>query len=183
MAKVRRLEGFDRVFQDATEAALRFHQAGRRVDEDGTLIRIKCETIGQQMNTQMQFRQYWQALGLALRNGQITEVDPRWTIASLAGELSTRANKKDKKVAEIIHRSSLSVSRGIAKTLNSIAATIAASPDLAANAASRNDEARKDTPELIAALDRAIAPPVPQDQLLEENYTGTGTSKGGGGGE
>lgn len=129
MPKIRSLASFDLLFQRTTEAALRFHSAGIE-KEGGVLIRVPCQSQGQCMNAQMQFRQYWQALRRGVETGEITIIDPRHSIAERCSELATRANSKDKKVMEIVHRSGLAVPTQVAKAMKGIEAALAELPEL-----------------------------------------------------
>lgn len=163
MAKIRKLEGFDLVFQRTTEAARKFHAEGRGEQDDGVLIRIPCASQGQAMNVQMQFRQYWQALASGLKSGVITEVDPRLGVAQFAGELAIRANKTDKTIVEIVHRSQLSVARVIHSAIGGVLGAIEAATNVA------TPQRLPDTT-MAKQIERAASGADAQDELLSESY-------------
>lgn len=116
MPKRVRWDRFDLTYQKVTMRLVELMQ-GLKHGQTEPLMKVKMETPGQAINTTLQLRQYWTAVAAAFEKGEITSDDPRHFMASQASMLACRIQKKQPHVVELLHRSQLATSQGLAKAL------------------------------------------------------------------
>lgn len=154
MPKQRRLEGFAPVFDKITRKAVSLMPTKTLNDE--CIMRIPCQSQGENMNVQMQLRQYWLALDMAIKSGEIPEYDARAAMNDQVRMLACRTSKTDKRVCEILHRDQLGTARAIANSLGAL------------------EQALEPEPEAKAGEPRATTSPLgskgAQEKALEERY-------------